>query len=138
MGIYRLRTFTNFLACMFLFASNALMASSAYWTGKSEMVRTVTYKMAWKCEYNYNGRIFTELFESGCPSSVTVETPSGSNYEDSYSGYSSNLAKAYWSGQSEMVQDANYQTVWKCVYIYNGQRITKLFRSSCPSSIDVR
>lgn len=115
-----------------------VMAGSAYWTGRSEMVQTVTYRMAWRCEYNYNGRVFAQVFESSCPSSVNVETPAGNDYQTSSSGNSSYSAKAYWSGESEMVQDVNYQMVWRCVYLYSGQRIAKLFRSSCPSSIDVR
>lgn len=117
---------------------NLALAATAYWTGRSEMVQTVTHRMAWRCEYNYNGRVFTELFERTCPSSVRVETPSGYESQGSSSGYSSYSAKAYWSGESEMVQDANYQMVWRCVYLYNGQRIEKLFRSNCPSSIEIR
>ena len=130
--------FKLIVICSAMMASNPVIAGSAYWTGRSEMVQTVTYRMAWKCEYNYNGKVFYELFESSCPSSVTVETPASSDYQNSSSGYSSSSSKAYWSGESEMVQDANYQTVWRCIYLINGQRIAKLFRSSCPSSIDVR
>lgn len=121
-----------------LISASTATAATAYWTGKSEMVQTVTHRMAWRCEYNYNGRVFTELFESSCPSSVTVETPSGYDYQSGSSGYSSYSAKAIWTGESQMVQDANYQMVWQCVYNYNGQRIVRLFKSSCPSSIDVR
>lgn len=56
-----------------LFFSTALYAATAFFTGKQEMVQTVTYKMVWKCEYNYNGRLFYRLFETSCPSSVEVQ-----------------------------------------------------------------
>lgn len=121
-----------------LFTSIPLIAGSAYWTGRSEVVQTVTYRTAWKCEYNYNGKTIYQLFDTSCPSSITVETPQSSDYQNATSGYPTNSAKAYWSGESAMVQDSNYQMVWKCGYNYSGQKIYKLFRTSCPSSIDVQ
>ena len=48
-------------------------AGSAFFTGRQEMVQTVTYRMAWNCQYNYNGRTFWMLFEGSCPSSVNVQ-----------------------------------------------------------------
>ena len=127
-------------ALFFLIASNATFASgTAFWTGKSRPVQTVTYQTAWECEYNYNGQYFTKVFQSTCPSSVTIETPSGSNYQSTQQSYNSGYsAKAYFTGRSDTVQDANYQTVWRCEYNYNGQLITKLFQNTCPSNIDVR
>ena len=141
MKIRSTATLTPILIILLSILPNLAAAGTAFWTGKSEMVQTVTYRMAWRCEYNYNGKIFTELFESNCPSSVTIDTPSGYNTQGSssgYSGYSGYSDKAHWSGESQMVQDANYQMVWRCIYLYNGQRIAKLFSSTCPSMIDVR
>ena len=48
-------------------------AASAFFTGRQEMVQTVTYKMVWRCQYNYNGQLFWRLFEGTCPSSVDVQ-----------------------------------------------------------------
>lgn len=48
-------------------------AATAFFTGKQEMVQTVTYQSAWKCEYNYNGQKFWRVFKTSCPSSVEVE-----------------------------------------------------------------
>jgi len=58
-----------------LLASSAAFAATAYWTGKSEYVTTVTYKQGIKCEYNYAGNTFWRTFTgvSSCPSSVEVE-----------------------------------------------------------------
>jgi hypothetical protein len=54
-----------------LMASPAF-AATAYWTGRQEMVQTVTYRTAWNCEYNYAGQVFWRVFEGSCPSSVEV------------------------------------------------------------------
>jgi hypothetical protein len=56
-----------------LFAATAAMAATAIWTGQQEMVTTVTGKSAWKCYYNYNGQIFTQIFETSCPSSIEIQ-----------------------------------------------------------------
>ena len=56
-----------------LVVSTYAMAASAFFTGRQEMVQTVTFKMVWRCQYNYNGQLFWRLFESSCPSSVEVE-----------------------------------------------------------------
>lgn len=48
-------------------------AATAFFTGRMEQVQTVTYQMAWRCEYNYNGKIFWKLLKNTCPSSVEVE-----------------------------------------------------------------
>lgn len=53
--------------------SNSSFSATAVWTGRSEMVQTVTYKWVWRCEYTYAGRNFWFLFESSCPSSVQVQ-----------------------------------------------------------------
>lgn len=57
--------------CLMLMASPAF-AATAYWTGRQEMVQTVTYRTAWNCEYNYAGQVFWRVFEGSCPSSVEV------------------------------------------------------------------
>ena len=135
-----LNKFKTIALLITLIYSNTISASgTAFWTGKSRPVQTVTYQTAWECEYNYNGQNFTKIFKLTCPSSLTIETPSGSNYQSpqqsNNSGYS---AKAYFTGRSDMVQDTNDQMVWRCEYNYNGQSITKLFQHTCPSNIDVR
>ena len=48
-------------------------AATAFFTGRQEMVQTVTYKMAWRCQYNYAGKTFWMLFEGYCPGSVEVQ-----------------------------------------------------------------
>lgn len=48
-------------------------AATAHFTGRQEMVQTVTYQMAWKCEYNYAGQTFWRIFKNSCPSSIEVE-----------------------------------------------------------------
>lgn len=55
-----------------LAASGQAYAALAFWTGKQEQVQTVTYQMAWRCEYNYNGQLFWKVFKTSCPSSVEV------------------------------------------------------------------
>lgn len=56
-----------------LLASASVFAATAFWTGRSEMVTTVTYQQAWKCEYMYAGQKFWRVFRNSCPSSVEVE-----------------------------------------------------------------
>jgi hypothetical protein len=63
------RTFA-FLALMLVAAP--AVAALAFWTGRQEMVQTVTYQMAWNCEYNYNGQLFWRVFQGSCPSQVEV------------------------------------------------------------------
>jgi len=60
-----------------VFSSPVGSTLTAYWTGKSKMVTTVTGKSAIRCEYSYygsNGRqVFTQLFEGySCPTSIEV------------------------------------------------------------------
>ena len=56
-----------------LLASTSAFAAQAFWTGRQEMVTTVTGKSAWKCWYNYNGQIFTAIFKTSCPSSIEIQ-----------------------------------------------------------------
>lgn len=58
-----------------LFAASVAHAATATWTGRSEIVTTVTYQQAWRCEYSYAGQTFYRLFPigSGCPASVEVQ-----------------------------------------------------------------
>jgi hypothetical protein len=50
----------------------SVFAASAFFTGRQEMVTTVTYQQAWRCEYNYNGQMLYFIFSGVCPSSVEV------------------------------------------------------------------
>jgi hypothetical protein len=54
------------------FATSAY-AATAYFTGRWEQVQTVTFKMGWKCEYNYNGQTFWQVFDRSCPSTIEVQ-----------------------------------------------------------------
>ena len=56
-----------------LLVSSHAIAATAFFTGRQEMVQTVTYKMVWRCQYNYNGQLFWRLFEMSCPASVEVQ-----------------------------------------------------------------
>ena len=47
-------------------------AVRAAWTGRHEMVQTVTGRMAWNCEYMANGQRFWMVLDKYCPSSVDV------------------------------------------------------------------
>jgi hypothetical protein len=49
------------------------MAATAFFTGRQEQVQTVTYQFAWRCEYNYLGRKFWQIFTGSCPSSIEVQ-----------------------------------------------------------------
>jgi hypothetical protein len=56
-----------------LLASSSASAATAIWTGRSEQVQTVTYKIVWRCEYNYLGHTFWRLFENFCPPNIQVQ-----------------------------------------------------------------
>ena len=49
-----------------------LYAGTAYWTGRSRYVTTVTGRTAISCEYNYAGKKFWKTFESSCPNTIEV------------------------------------------------------------------
>jgi len=51
---------------------NTAYCATAYFTGKQTMVQTVTYQMAWECEYKYLGNTFHRVFKNNCPSSIEV------------------------------------------------------------------
>lgn len=59
------------LIAMLLVSANAY-AARAFWTGRQEQVQTVTYQWVWRCEYNYNGQMVYQLFQTSCPSSIEV------------------------------------------------------------------
>ena len=54
-------------------AATTAQAAIAVFTGRQEMVTTVTYQQAWKCEYNYAGQFFWRIYQNSCPSSVEVQ-----------------------------------------------------------------
>ena len=61
------------IALALIFGASAAHAATAYWTGASHYVTTVTYKSGISCEYNYAGNKFWRTFTQGyCPSSVEV------------------------------------------------------------------
>jgi ABC-type uncharacterized transport system permease subunit len=62
------------LFCLLILTSSMpASAATAFWTGRSEQVQTVTYQMAWNCEYNYAGQIFWKVFVGSCPNSIEVQ-----------------------------------------------------------------
>ena len=48
-------------------------AATAFFTGRQEMVQTVTFQTGWKCEYNYNGQTFWRVFVGSCPARIEVQ-----------------------------------------------------------------
>lgn len=54
-------------------AAMTAQAATAYWTGRQEQVTTVTYKIAWNCEYDYLGQKIWRVFLNSCPSSIEVQ-----------------------------------------------------------------
>jgi hypothetical protein len=46
-------------------------------------------------------------------------------------------AQANWTGRQEQVQTVTGKFVWRCYYNYNGQTFSRLFETSCPSSIEI-
>lgn len=59
-------------AVAFAAVSVSAFAATAFFTGQSHMVSTVTGKMAYECVYSYAGQRFTMLFEHYCPATVEV------------------------------------------------------------------
>lgn len=60
-------------AALFLLASlSTAQAATAYFTGEQVQVQTVTYQMAWRCTYQYNGQHIYQIFMMSCPSSIQV------------------------------------------------------------------
>ena len=56
-----------------IIAASPAHAATAFFTGRQEMVTTVTYQQAWNCEYSYLGRNFWRIHRNYCPSSVEVQ-----------------------------------------------------------------
>lgn len=54
-------------------AASSAFAVTASWTGRQEMVQTVTYQTAWNCQYQYGGQTFWRVFKGSCPSTVEVQ-----------------------------------------------------------------
>jgi hypothetical protein len=46
-------------------------------------------------------------------------------------------ASAFWTGRQEQVQTVTNQWAWNCEYNYNGQIFWRIFKMSCPSSVEV-
>lgn len=46
-------------------------------------------------------------------------------------------ATAYFTGRQEQVQTVTYQYAWNCEYNYAGQTFWRVFKNSCPSSVEV-
>lgn len=60
------------VALALLLVSTQALAATAYWTGESRMVQSVTGQVVWNCKYQYAGQVFWRAFANTCPSSVEV------------------------------------------------------------------
>jgi len=60
-------------AVILTLAASHANAATATWTGRMEQVTTVTYQIAWRCEYQYLGTKFWRVFQSSCPASIEVQ-----------------------------------------------------------------
>lgn len=47
-------------------------------------------------------------------------------------------ASAFWTGKQVQVTTVTGQIAWNCEYNYNGQIFWRLFKTSCPSNIEVQ
>lgn len=65
----------KYLAAALIAATcTAAVAMQAMWTGAMEHVQTVSFKWVWKCQYNYQGRVFwVAVSGNSCPRTVEVE-----------------------------------------------------------------
>jgi len=63
---------TVFMVALLAWSASSF-AATAYWTGQSEIVQTVTYETAINCEYNYGGQTFWQAYKNYCPPSVEVQ-----------------------------------------------------------------
>ena len=62
------------LAVVLLVFSSYASAVTAYFTGVSHQVQTVTYQMGWSCQYQYAGNYFYMTFVNQfCPNTVEVQ-----------------------------------------------------------------
>ena len=58
-----------------ILATSAFAQITAYWTGESKLVQTVSYKWVWNCKYRLpNGQYFWRLMPENttCKQSLTV------------------------------------------------------------------
>lgn len=53
------------------FSANSY-AATAFFTGRQEMIQTVSYQTAWNCQYQVYGQYFWAVFKNSCPSSIEV------------------------------------------------------------------
>lgn len=52
--------------------SGTASAATAYWTGKSALIQSVTGQMVLNCEYMYAGRYFWSAHLFTCPRSIEI------------------------------------------------------------------
>ncbi len=60
------------LIFLLLIISMNANAATAFFTGRSMQVQTVTYQTGWKCQYSYGGNTFWRVFIGYCPNSIEV------------------------------------------------------------------
>lgn len=64
---------TRIAITLAILSSTLAHAATAYWTGRSEYVTTVTYRSGVRCEYDCLGTRFWRVFVgASCPASVEV------------------------------------------------------------------
>jgi hypothetical protein len=45
--------------------------------------------------------------------------------------------RAVWTGKQVQVQTVTYKWMWRCEYLYNGERYYFLFENVCPSYVEI-
>lgn len=60
------------IALALLFACSCAFAATAVWTGRMEIVQSVTGQAVFNCQYQYAGQFFWRQFASSCPATIEV------------------------------------------------------------------
>jgi hypothetical protein len=55
-----------------ILVNTAAHAATANFTGRMELVTTTTGVSAWRCQYQYNGQYFWQIFRDNCPPMIEV------------------------------------------------------------------
>ena len=60
------------LLVLVLAFSNAALAATAHFTGRMNMIRSVSGRMVWNCLYEYSGHYFWREFPGNCPMQIEI------------------------------------------------------------------
>lgn len=65
------------LGLLLVLVAGAAHAATGYWTGRQELVQTVTNRMAWRCEYEFMSKTYWVMFPQTptfrCPSTIELQ-----------------------------------------------------------------